>query len=196
MLYQEMQFVKVREGKSPILKIPYGYVIFFLICSFIPAQWMMGELSMNETAAMLSEMMGILLSGGVAMRIAMHISSAVVAWFSFEIVAIIYYNLAFRFSLFTLPFTKWEFVRNLRVFMIGANLIQGLLSLLYLLPSNIMLGIGLMSFELFASVLAMIPFFLYMNRCYVQKGHSALVLRSMALPYLAFNLVFNVLMVL
>lgn len=104
----------------------------------------------------------------------------------FELFARVFYGLTNTFSLGALNIKSKDFVNVLRVFVIAANLLLGVLNLLYYF-FNFLIPLGMVVLEFTIMSAAYLFFFLYLNKYYLDKKTAHRAFRTMALIYLGFT---------
>lgn len=170
------------ERKSIAMNIVYA-ISFFALCWYSSrGQLELTEYMASEYGYSLS-MIPTNFAGYIMTLIISGLMSCLVA----EVMMKLYYFFAYRYMRGLMPFSVNEFKTNFRPFLIIRNLIVGLLSLLCLTENGYFIIFGLNLFEMLATMIVIFPFYFFMKKYYIKDGYGGRVLVSFAIPFVLFN---------
>ena len=156
--------------------------------SFVAANWYAarGQLELTEYVAS-SYGYSLTVPTGISGYIVTLIVSALTSFVVCEPVMKIYYFFAYRYMRGLLPFSVKEFKCNLRPFLAVKNVALGLLSLLCLTEDGYFIVFGLNMFDMLLTMITIFPFYFYMKKRYIADGYGGRVLVAFAVPFIVFN---------
>lgn len=171
-------------AKSTLL-LTVAYILSFFALSWYSSR---GQLELTEYMAMEFDYT-FSVPTGMSGYIMTLITSGLMSLLVAEIMMKIYYFFAYRYMRGFMPFSLKEFKANFRPFLIVRNILVGLLCLLCLTEDGYFIVFGLNMFEMLATMAVIFPFYFFMKKNYIKDGYGGRVLASFAIPFVIFNLI-------
>lgn len=169
-------------------KVPYLLWIVLLIASFAFSGLFITKMTLNSYLYMFADYMA-----DIDLTSFYFLTIAMVALFEtvYLYIQISVYNFIARWYLRgEIPCTSKELFRSLVPFFFVRNIILGSLSLLMFVQSGVFISIGLVAFEMIATMIIFFPAFYAIKKRYIKQGYGKEILQAYVVPYVILQVTF------